>query len=60
MKRYVKEFANDVLNRPYSNEKKSRIQRAVHYCEKGMITDFEAIKMIVRIITEWQEEENND
>lgn len=52
MKRYVKEFANHCLNREtsqhhYNLEKVKNINSIVRCCEKGLITDFEAVKSIV-------------
>lgn len=52
MKRYVKEFASDELDKFESiNSKRKaeiskRINRAVELCEKGYISDFEAVRAI--------------
>ena len=58
MKRYVREFANDEQKKlkdiafTYGNNDKvlqriSAIEQAVKACERGLITDFEAVKLIV-------------
>lgn len=49
-KRYVKEFANDELKNPYNEVTKQRIQNIVKHYDKGMITDFEAVKSIVQAV----------
>lgn len=46
MKRYVKEFANDVMNRRYKPEIKNKINHYVKLYERGMITAHEAVKGI--------------
>ncbi len=45
MKRYVKEFANDEMNRS-SNKRKSEIQAILNNYERGTITALEAVKSI--------------
>lgn len=45
MKRYVREFANDE-SKNCMPERKNKIQRILQMCEKGLITSFEAVKMI--------------
>ncbi len=58
MKRYVREFANDEQKKladiasTYGNNNKilqriCAIEQAVKACERGLITDFEAVKLIV-------------
>ena len=56
MKRYVKEFAADrIKSLEYANEgikQKAieRINKAVNLCERGFITDFEAVQQIIKAI----------
>ena len=56
MKRYVKEFAADrIKSFEYANEKKKkkaieRINKAVNLCERGYITEFEAVQQIIKAI----------
>lgn len=56
MKRYVEEFANDVVKSmslapPTIRESiKSDIERTVKYCELGLISDFEAVEYIIILI----------
>jgi len=56
MKRYVREVARDVLTLVQSdnftdqaekNLKIERIQRAIKYCERGLLTDIETIQCIL-------------
>lgn len=52
MKRYVKELANDrknsiPKNSPVYAEFVAEIERALKACERGLITDFEAVKIIM-------------
>ena len=55
MKRFVLELANHAL-KPYEKEPEkhelawSRISSAVHYCERGMITEIEAAREIIRAV----------
>lgn len=57
MKRYVREFANDQLKsyeqyietNDEAREKYKQIDRIVMYCEKGLITNFEAVRGICNI-----------
>lgn len=56
MKRYVKEFASDrIKSFEYANEDTKqkaieRINKAVNLCERGYITDFEAVQQIIKAI----------
>ena len=50
MKRYVKEFANDLLTKAHNIETKERINKAVQMYEKGLITSFDAVRMFVDIV----------
>lgn len=56
MKRYVKEFAADrIKSLEYANEgikQKAieRINKVIDICEKGFITDFEAVQQIIKAI----------
>ena len=54
MKRYVREFANDLLNRiPESDATRSirdRIKSAVQYYESGRITALEAVHTIANSV----------
>lgn len=58
MKRYVKEFASDrIKSLQYANEDVKqkaleRINKVIHLCERGYITDFEAVKQIIKVIEE--------
>ena len=45
MKRYVKEFANSEL-RQCSKQRKECITKILQACEKGLITDLEAVYLI--------------
>lgn len=52
MRRYVKELANDrknsiPKNSPVYAEFVAEIERALKACERGLITDFEAVKIIM-------------
>ena len=53
MKRFVVELANHAL-KPYEAEPEKhgyiweRISAAVRYCEKGMISEIEAVKYIIQ------------
>ena len=55
MKRFVLELANHAL-KPYEKEPEKhgyiweRIAAAVHYCERGMITEIEAAREIIRAV----------
>lgn len=63
MKRYVKEFANDMLKREREcisplNEKEQmyrieRIEKYVAACEIGLITDYETVKAIIDFLEMW-------
>ena len=56
MKRYVKEFAADrIKSLKYANEgikQKAieRINKVIDLCERGFITDFEAVQQIIKAI----------
>lgn len=56
MKRYVKEFAADrIKSLQYANEEVKqkaieRINKAISLCEKGMITNLEAVQQIIKAI----------
>ena len=50
MKRYVKEFANDLLSKAHNLETKKCINKAVRMYEKGLITSFDAVRMLVDIV----------
>lgn len=56
MKRYVKEFAADrIKSLEYANEgikQKAieRINKVIDLCERGYITDFEAVQQIIKAI----------
>lgn len=50
MRRYVVEFANECLHHPYMPESdKEQIKKIVKLCERGLITSFEAVDMIVKV-----------
>lgn len=59
MKRYVKEFAKDMYDTCYKRAKENpyleaaynmqKIASILRHCEKGTISDFEAVKAIVKI-----------
>lgn len=46
MKRYVREFANEQM-KSCTEKRKAYIEKAVRYCERGIITSFEAVELIV-------------
>ena len=56
MKRYVKEFAADrIKSLQYANEDVKqkaieRINKVVNLCERGYITEFEAVQQIIKAI----------
>lgn len=62
MKRYVKEFLSDEINkhmevwRTYGNTKAidivAKLRTVLDTAERGMITDFEAVKKAVEIVEE--------
>lgn len=64
MKRYVKEFLNDEINKHDELWKHYGNMNAVHVVaklknilamtEKGFLTDFEAVKMAVENIEKWE------
>lgn len=52
MKRYVVEFANDIIRKAEGVNCPAAIQRAdrvVRMCERGYITNFEAVKALTEI-----------
>ena len=57
MKRYVREFANDILRKDipivkkgiYGHPGADEIERAVRMCQRGTITEKEAIRAILDI-----------
>ena len=60
MKRYVREFANDLILRErtipkkhtflrLNEEKINKINNVVKYCEQGYISNVEAMKSLVKI-----------
>lgn len=56
MKRYVKEFAKDVearfkrgMDTPVKEERLEKIRNILFYCEKGMLTDHEAVKALANM-----------
>lgn len=56
MKRYVKEFAKDVeagfkrgKDTPEKEKRLEKIRNILFYCEKGMITGYEAVKALVNM-----------
>lgn len=59
MKRYVKEFATDAMkeidkqtNLPklLREENKVRIEFAIRQAERGMLTDFETVQYIMKVV----------
>lgn len=59
MKRYVKEFAMDAvkeidkqtsLPKPLREENKGRIEVAIRQAERGMLTDFETVQYITKVV----------
>lgn len=57
MKRYVKEFAIDCIKKEKNRhhwdlEKVKKIKRIVAMCNKGLITEYEAVKEIVSTMEE--------
>lgn len=59
MKRYVKEFAMDAMKeidkqtslpKPLREENKGRIEFAIRQAERGMLTDFEAVKYMIQVV----------
>ena len=56
MKRYVKEFAADRIksfeytNADIKQKAVERINKVIDLCEKGYITDFEAVQQIIKAI----------
>ena len=63
MKRYVKEFANACIEKEknqhhWNLEKVKAINKTVVQCNKGLITEFETVKTIVKIMEENYENSN--
>lgn len=61
MGRYVKEFANATMlgekyakRAPFVREMNGRIRRILNAHEKGLITDYEAVKCIVNIAEQYK------
>ena len=52
MKRYVKEFANDLLSKAHNIETKERINKVVKMYERGFITPFDAVRTLVDIVVD--------
>ena len=59
MKRYVKEFAADAMKeidkqtslpKPLREENKGRIEVAIRQAERGMLTDFETVQYIMKVV----------
>ena len=56
MKRYVKEFAADRIksfeyaNADIKQKAIERINKVIDLCERGYITDFEAVQQIIKAI----------
>ena len=59
MKRYVKEFAMDAMKeidkqtnipKPLREENKGRIELAFRQAERGMLTDFETVQYMVKVV----------
>lgn len=49
MKRYVKELAQDI-NKRTVNLFKEEVETILHYRDAGMITDFEAVYELIKLI----------
>lgn len=54
IKRYVIEYANDYIklieNNKSAHERITKIDRIVHQCEYGYISNMEAVKLITEVI----------
>lgn len=59
MKRYVKEFAMDAMKeidkqtnipKPLREENKGRIEFAIRQAERGMLTDFETVQYMMKVV----------
>ena len=59
MKRYVKEFAADAMKeidkqtnlpKPLREENKGKIEIAVQQAERGLVTDFEAVEYMIKVV----------
>lgn len=59
MKRYVKEFAVDAMKeidkqtslpKPLREENKGRIEWTIRQTERGMLTEFEAVKYMMQVV----------
>lgn len=59
MKRYVKEFAMDAMKeidkqtnipKPLREENKGRIEFVIRQAERGMLTDFETVQYITKVV----------
>lgn len=47
MKRYVRELANDIIR--YNPEYKDAVEDILRYSQMCLITDFEAVKSLMRV-----------
>lgn len=64
MKRYVKELASDVMRADHPLVKKGvvrhpgadEIERALRYCQRGSISDFEAVRVIMDVQRKYDEQ----
>ena len=59
MKRYVKEFARDAMKeidkqtnipKPLREENKGRIEVAIRQAERGMLSDFETVQYMMKVV----------
>ena len=50
MKRYVKEFANDLITNAHNVKTIERISKVVRMYERGLLTSFDAVRMLVDIV----------
>lgn len=48
MKRYVKELYHDLV-RDFNGEQVTKALKIVHMCDKGMVTNFDAVRELIRI-----------
>lgn len=55
MKRFVKEFAVSCTNKNYNPEINEKIMKIVSLCDKGMITNYEAVRSIVQFCESLQD-----
>lgn len=56
MKRYIREFALDILRsiapKPVRDEMNVKIDRVLAVCERGLVTDHEAIECLLKTAKE--------